>query len=704
VKETIPARLIYAYRPFDTKKWFFLALTTGRATTGLALDSKGNPNIVYELADGQLWFTSFNGSKWQQPTQIAPGYGIIGYSCTVVVDGSGRPHLFWYQTTHGNTDFYHLRHAELINDQWRASTLDEARETGKWHSTIADPNGGIYVVYSAFPDEQLKLAHFDGKEWSYEVVDQPPPGKASAIHPIFGGSIALDKNGAPLISYEDENRVKLARKVDGKWKQEEVDPILPFGNREKWWELKTSIAVDHSGMIHIVYTDAGSVKHAYQEDGKWHVETLVGSGADSSRFPEIAVGKDGYLYVVYRDPDDGALMFATGRPFEASPAATETASAGPGASSNAADADFANLGTDKRLLLEEYRKSADQGSTAALKFLGTSYLIGKDVPKDPAKAAAWYRKAADEGDAGAQTALGWMYLHGLGVPQDDGEALRCIQLATQRNFAPAQELLGYMYSHARGLAHNDEEAVKWFKLAADQGNAMGQLQLALAYSLGTGITRDESQAVAWLKKSAEQGMPSAETILGLLYRSGGDVPHDDAEAVRWFQKAAAQGYAPAEGYLGCMLLHGMGSEKNAADGIAWLQKGAAQGEPHSQYALGDAYRLGMGVKRDPAMAKEFYCATAEAGLPEGMAGCGYLLFNGGPGVKTDLVESIKWLALAVVHNQQGAIHDVAVSSLSQARAKATPAQLAEATRRADSFTPHIPALNPAAGSAQPGGK
>jgi hypothetical protein len=319
-----PEKLMYAYRPSDTKKWFSMAITVGHGATDLALDSKGHPNVVFELSGARLWFTSFDGTTWQSPTHISPESGTIEYSCTVAIDNADRPHLFWYQLTYANAGFFHIRHAELADGQWHASTLDDGRETGKWHSAISGPDGQLYVVYSAFQDAQLKLAHFDGKEWSNEVVDQRPPGKDNGIHPIFGGSLVLDKDGSPLIAYEDENHVKLARKVDGKWKTEDVDPILPFTNRERWWELNTSIAIDRAGGLHIVYTDAGAAKHAYLEDGKWHTETLVGAGADTSRFPKLAAGKDGNLYVVYRDPDDGALMFATGRPSKA-PAATNAA-------------------------------------------------------------------------------------------------------------------------------------------------------------------------------------------------------------------------------------------------------------------------------------------------------------------------------------------------------------------------------------------
>lgn len=45
--------------------------------------------------------------------------------------------------------------------------------------------------------------------------------------------------------------------------------------------------------------------------------------------------------------------------------------------------------------------------------LGSSYLTGKGVPKDPVQSAYWFRKAADQGDAGAQNELGYFYTYGL---------------------------------------------------------------------------------------------------------------------------------------------------------------------------------------------------------------------------------------------------------------------------------------------------
>ena len=87
---------------------------------------------------------------------------------------------------------------------------------------------------------------------------------------------------------------------------------------------------------------------------------------------------------------------------------------------------------DEGMSLEEARRLADQGNTAAQYFLGSMYDFGKGVPQDDAEAAMWYRRAAQQGHAKAQHRLGSMYANGEGVPQDDAAAAMWYRRAAQR--------------------------------------------------------------------------------------------------------------------------------------------------------------------------------------------------------------------------------------------------------------------------------
>ena len=52
-----------------------------------------------------------------------------------------------------------------------------------------------------------------------------------------------------------------------------------------------------------------------------------------------------------------------------------------------------------------YRKSAEQGLSAAQNNLGWCYAYGEGVTKDMSEAVKWYRKAAEQGHAEAKKAL-----------------------------------------------------------------------------------------------------------------------------------------------------------------------------------------------------------------------------------------------------------------------------------------------------------
>src|ERR1700761_8570935 len=56
--------------------------------------------------------------------------------------------------------------------------------------------------------------------------------------------------------------------------------------------------------------------------------------------------------------------------------------------------------------------------------LGGDFLVGRGVPKDPARSAYWYRKAADQGNPDAQAELGYFYSAGIGVQPNPAEAAK----------------------------------------------------------------------------------------------------------------------------------------------------------------------------------------------------------------------------------------------------------------------------------------
>lgn len=69
--------------------------------------------------------------------------------------------------------------------------------------------------------------------------------------------------------------------------------------------------------------------------------------------------------------------------------------------------------------LETIERRAKQGDAVAQLNLGNAYAYGHyDLAKDPTKAMDWWRKAADQNQPDAQLYLGTFYLRGEGVQKD----------------------------------------------------------------------------------------------------------------------------------------------------------------------------------------------------------------------------------------------------------------------------------------------
>jgi TPR repeat protein len=152
---------------------------------------------------------------------------------------------------------------------------------------------------------------------------------------------------------------------------------------------------------------------------------------------------------------------------------------------------------------DAYRKLAEQGDENAELYLGLTYDLGQDVPRNVVEASRWYRKAAAQGSGSAASNLGVIYFNGDGVPKDD------------------------------------VEAASWFHAAANRGCASAQYSLGRLYYSGDGVTRDDTQAAAWLQKSAVQGFAPAQKLLSLMYATGEGVAGSTPMAYMWINLASA---------------------------------------------------------------------------------------------------------------------------------------------------------------------
>jgi TPR repeat protein len=117
----------------------------------------------------------------------------------------------------------------------------------------------------------------------------------------------------------------------------------------------------------------------------------------------------------------------------------------------------------------------------------------------------------------------------------------------------------------------------------------------------------------------------------------------------------------------------------------WADKGNAE----ARTLLGAMYWSGEGVPRDHKEAARLYLLAAKQGYARAQNNIGFMLGFGEGIPPQDDVEAYKWLSLAIANytarNQDRL--DQARKDLATLASRMTPAQIAEAERRARAFKP-----------------
>ena len=106
--------------------------------------------------------------------------------------------------------------------------------------------------------------------------------------------------------------------------------------------------------------------------------------------------------------------------------------------------------------------AAQQGHQGAQIRLGDLYAEGRDIERDPQRAARWYRLAAEKGHVLAQRALGQLYMYGQGVPRDRIQAYAWLRLAAEHGDGVAARMLNKAGS---GLDANERVNSDWLVCA-----------------------------------------------------------------------------------------------------------------------------------------------------------------------------------------------------------------------------------------------
>jgi hypothetical protein len=113
---------------------------------------------------------------------------------------------------------------------------------------------------------------------------------------------------------------------------------------------------------------------------------------------------------------------------------------------------------------------------------------------------------------------------------------------------------------------------------------------------------------------------------------------------------------------------------------------ADQGNAWAQNRLGGMYDYGRGVPQDYAQAVKWYRLAADQGYAWAQNNLGNM-YELGQGVPQDYVEAHKWFNLAAASVSSGDTRERAVKNRDLVAMRMTPAQIAEAQKRASAWQP-----------------
>jgi len=265
----------------------YAGLITQRIAPGYAtdmiLDAHDNPNILYRVIRGGLWYASWTGLNWtiQTVDTTTPVYAALA------LDSHDNPHAA-YST--GQT----LKYASRSGSTWTIEIVDNGTDIPIHLSLALDSNDKPYILYS---NQDWKLATLENSGWNIQNVPLPAYSYPDAL--VSVGNMVLDSTGHPHLIYSigsagGDDTIKYARWNGFYWETQTVASGL---NLEYIGNLGF-LALDSLDYPHISYVISGfQLMYAGWTGVDWSIQTVDSVGArspvylavDSNRIPHISV-------------------------------------------------------------------------------------------------------------------------------------------------------------------------------------------------------------------------------------------------------------------------------------------------------------------------------------------------------------------------------------------------------------------------------
>jgi uncharacterized protein len=250
----------------------------------------------------------------------------------------------------------------------------------------------------------------------------------------------------------------------------------------------------------------------------------------------------------------------------------------------------------------------EKGSKTSCAILGRSYMIGRGVPKDLARAKALLGTACSGGVAPACARLGEIaFAEGRGA-----EAEKLLSDACATGWFQACDTLGKMALAKPGAAKVDVFAM--FKRACAGGDPEGCWSLGMLFSNGLGVRKNDAEAYRYFELACTGGAKLGCTSLAKAIDEGRGTEADPKRALDLLLATCERGYSDACTSASAFYLAGRGTEKDLAKSAALLKRACEGNDRGACFLLAMRHTLGMGVPKDPALAKTYLTRACEGGV------------------------------------------------------------------------------------------
>jgi len=196
-----------------------------------------NYSLKYAYKDGSGW----------HPTVVDVAAGSEQHQWTSIeLDSNEYPHISYHAWMAGD-----LKYARWDGSTWQKETVVSTDYVGLMTSLELDSSDYPHITHYNYTDEILYYVYWDGAAWQSDAID-------SGAY----GSLMLDSQNRPHVSYGSSSKLKYAYFNGSDWQTEYADTSLDGCQF-------TSLALDANEFAHISYLDVngGTLKYAHRESG-----------------------------------------------------------------------------------------------------------------------------------------------------------------------------------------------------------------------------------------------------------------------------------------------------------------------------------------------------------------------------------------------------------------------------------------------------